>query len=358
MPYTGLVATITDVARLAGVSPTTAKRAIRSPELLAPETLERVQRAIRELNYEPDKLASALRSGRPQTVGLVVGSILEPFFAELTRNVQRALRRAGYTLLVAENEYDHQLELDVLREFHGNRVGGIILRPGYGGHNLGYLEKMRARGTAVVEIDYHYPGSPFSHVLLDNAGAVAQVVRHLHGLGHERIAYVGTVTQPGQPEERYEGFLAAISRAGLPLPEAYHRLSAPYPHGLTEADAYAVTVELLRLPEPPSAIFAFNGACTAGAFRALRDASVAIPHDLSLVGFDDYTWTRLVSPSIDVVAQPTEAMALAAVELLLERLHQSNDAAESTPVHRRFPGELLVRGSSAPPRTASPTSLA
>jgi len=98
------VANINDVARRAGVSPTTAKRAIRSPELLASGTLARVRRAVADLNYEPDELAAALRRGQSHTIGLIVGNIVEPFFARLIRTVGKAVRAQGYTLLVADNE--------------------------------------------------------------------------------------------------------------------------------------------------------------------------------------------------------------------------------------------------------------
>lgn len=340
------MATITDVARRAGVSPTTAKRAIRAPEKLAPETLARVRRAIRELDYEPDKLAIALRSGRNKTVGLIIGSIVEPFFAELTRATGRALRARGYTLLVADNEYDSGLELAQLREFHGNRVSGLILRAGYGGHNLDYLLRMRARGTAVVEIDYRYPESPFSYVLLDNEGATREALAYLHGLGHRRVAYVGMVSRPGQPEERYEGFLKAVSSYGLTLPDAYHTANTGFSSMPSEAEAYRITRRLLEQPESPSAIFAFNGTCTSGAFRAVHDAGLELPADVSLIGFDDYTWTNLVSPAVSVIAQPTEAMAEAAVEILLARIGKP----ETELVQRRFAGRLLHRASTAPPR--------
>ena len=340
------MSTINDVAKRAGVSATTAKRAVRSPDKLAPATLARVQRAILELNYEPDRLASALRSGQSTTVGLIVGSIVEPFFAELTRAAGRALRARGYTLIVAENEYSSALELELLREFYGNRVGGLVLRAGYGGHNLDYLTRLSERGAAVVEIDYAYPESPFSHVLLDNEAAMGEVVSHLCALGHRRVAYVGMVSQPGGPEERYEGFLKAARRLELALPDAYHRGGAAFGAVPSEEDAYGITSRLLASPEPPTALVAFNGACTSGAFRAVRDGGLELPRDLSLIGFDNYAWTGLVSPGVSVIEQPTEAMAGAAVEILLG----SMGGGENGVVRRRFEGRLLHRGSTGTPK--------
>ena len=353
-----LTATINDVAKRAGVSASTAKRAIRAPDKLAPATLARVQRAIHDLAYEPDKLASTLRSGQSWAVGLVVGSIVEPFFAELTRATGRALRAEGYTLIVADNEYSSKLELSQLREFYGNRVGGLIIRAGYGGHNLDYLTRLSERGTAIVEVDYVYPTSPFSHVLLDNEAAMMEAVGHLRALGHRRVAYVGMMSQPGQPEERYEGFLGAARHFGLALPDAYYSSSAAFATGPFESSAYTITTGLLALPEPPTALVAFNDTCTLGALRAARDAGLTLPTDLSLIGFDNYAWTHLVSPAISVIEQPTEEMAHAAVDILLRTIGKDTDKnpgknPDKNPgevERKRFRGRLLLRESTGAPR--------
>jgi LacI family transcriptional regulator len=340
------VATIEDVARLAGVSPTTAKRAIREPERLAAETLSRVQQAIETLHYEPHQLASALRGGQTRTVGLLVGDILEPTFAMLTRIVGTEVRARGFSLLLADSQYDAALELQNLKLFYGNRVSGIILRPAYaptasGASNYTYLKRLQSRGVAIVEIDYTQEDSPFSHIMLDNEGAVAQGISHLYNLGHRRIAYLGMPAAPGRPEERHTGFLKATRRFGLHLPEAYKTTLTRF----DEEEAYALTRYLLALPEPPTAIFAFNGTCTLSAFRALRDSGIRIPEEISLLGFDNYRWTALSHPPLDVLEQPLEAMAHAAVKTLLAAL----GGVQQT-VRHRFPAKLIVRGSCGPPR--------
>ncbi len=338
----GLVATIKDVARRANVSPTTAKRAIREPELLAADTLARVRQAIDELGYVPDAVAGALRRGRTQTIGLIVGNVLEPFFTQLTRTISKQLHHAGYSLLVADNEYRTDLELDALQMLHSQRAAGIILRSGYGEPNLGYLQRLRANGTAIVEVDYHYPNSPFSWVMLDNAGAVDQGVRHLASLGHRRIAALGAYDPERNPEDRSLSFERALADVGLRPRPAYRRVIA-----LTEAEAYDLTRHLLALPEPPTAILAFTGGQGAGAFRAVREAGLEVPRDVSLVTFDNYSWTQLVEPQVDVIEQPVEAMALACVEILLDRIDRADP--HGPPARRVFQARLLVRGSSAPP---------
>jgi LacI family transcriptional regulator len=339
--YHGHVATIHEVARRAGVSTTTAKRAIRDPDKLAPDTLRRVQGAIEALHYEPDQLASALRRGHTTTIGLVIGSIVEPFFAELTRTIVHDVRERGYNVIMADNEYRDDVEATHLRNFAGQRVAGLILRSAYGDGNLDYVVRMRRRGVAVVEVDYFSPGSPLSHVMLDNAGAVEAGVDHLVAHGHRRIATLSHFHRERNADERVQTFPKALARHGLPLPQAYQRQVPP-----TEWDAHAVATDLMRLDDPPTAIFATTGSMATGAYRALVQLGIRVPHDVSLLAFDDYPWMRLVTPGIDTLAQPVEAMGKAAVRLLFDQLRAGGDA----PVERlRFPAEMIVRGSVVAP---------
>jgi len=322
--------TILDVAKHAGVSATTAKRAIRHPDKLKAETLEKVQQSIDALGYEPDQLASALRSGRNTTIGLVIGNIVEPFFAELTREIGVAVRERGYTLLIADNEYDTALESNHLKQFHGNRVAGIILRAGYGSGNLEYLKK----------IDYFSPDSPFSHVMLDNADAVKSGVDYLHGLGHTKIASLGTYDEELWPDERCAAFPEAMAEAGLALPPEYQRAISP-----KAEDAYGLTKYLMTLDNPPTALFAQTGHVATGALRALKDLQLEIPQDVSLISFDNYPWTELVTPAITVIDQPVKDMAKAAVEKLMDDIDCIKAKKEPEVKKKRFAASIIFRDS-------------
>ena len=293
------MATIQDVARLAGVSPTTAKRALREPDKLTPGTLERVRAAIAELHYEPDVRAGSLRGGQSRTVGLVVASIVEPFFAQFARTAGRTLQAAGYTLIVSENEYSARLELTELQRLYGQRVGAILLRAGYGPESHEYIERLRGRGVFVLNYDYVPPDSSLPSILLDNAACMREAVAYLHGLGHTRIAALGTYDPAIHPEERSRTFPEAMRERGLEVPAAYRRVTL-----LTEDTAYTLTHELLSLPEPPTALIALTGTQAIGAFRAIRERGLTLPDDLSLVTFDNYPWTALVDPPVTVIEQP------------------------------------------------------
>lgn len=337
--------TILDVAKHAEVSPTTAKRAIRNPEKLKLDTLEKVQKSIDALGYEPDQLASALRSGQNTTIGLVIGSIIEPFFAELTREIGLAVRQRGYTLLIADNEYDAGLESKHLKQFHGNRVAGIILRAGYGSDNLEYLKMLKERGTAVIEIDYFYPDSPFSHVMLSSADAVKKGVDYLRSFGHTQIASLGTFDEKLWPDERCAAFPIAMTEAGLSVAPEYQRAISP-----KVEDAYVLTKYLMTLENPPTALFAQTGQMAAGALRALKELQLRIPEDVSILSFDNYPWTELVTPAITVLSQPVKDMAIAAVANLMSDIEQIKNKKLPPVVRQRFEAVLIERESCAAPK--------
>jgi LacI family transcriptional regulator len=337
--YNGHVTSILDVAKRAGVSPTTAKRAVRAPHLLTAATLERVQQAIKELNYEPDRTAGALRRGHSQTIGLIVGNIIEPFFAQLTRTIAKAVHARGYALIVADNEYDTDLELEHLRMFHGQRVSGLIIRSAFGTGNLEYLQRLHDQGTYILEIDNFVNHSPFGHIMLDNEAGVMMGLRYLHDLGHKRIAALTVYDAKRLQDERGEAFPRAMRELGLKLPKTYQRSTS-----LSEEGGYRSTLELLQLPEPPTAIFSMTGNEASGAFRAIKELGLRIPEDISFLTFDDYSWTSLVDPPLDVITQPVDDMGLKAVDIVIDAIERRD--LEHL-VQQRFPATLIRRGSCA-----------
>ncbi|GEM47145.1 LacI family DNA-binding transcriptional regulator [Deinococcus cellulosilyticus] len=333
------MATINDVAKLAGVSPTTAKRAINEPHKLQPQTLEKVQWAIQQLDYEPDLTAGALRRGRNLTVGLLVADIVEPFFAELAREIGVRLRNSNYGLLLADNEYQTEIELHNLRHLAGQRVSALIMRPSYGPGNREYLLKMQDKGTYIIEVDHHMPDSPFDYLMLDHEQCIRMGLEHLWKLGHTRIAGLGTHHPELYPEWRAHHFDRIMREHGHPVLSAYREIIR-----YNEQDAYEFTRYLLNLQERPTALFAFNGTEAIGAYRAIQEAGLSIPEDISLLAFDNLPWTALVKPGIDVIEQPIQQMG----ELLVHQVLKNMDGPR-TPLHKLLPGKLIVRGSCGGP---------
>ena len=334
---------ILDVAKRAGVSPATAKRAVSAPHLLSETTLERVQQAITDLNYEPDRTAGALRRGHSRTIGLIVGNIIEPFFAQLTRTIAKAVHARGYALISADNEYDTNLELEHLRMFHGQRVSGLIIRSAFGSGNLEYLKRLHDQGTYILEIDHCLTDSPFGHIMLDNEAGVMMGLKYLHELGHKRIAALTVYDAKRLQDERGEAFPRLMRSLGLHLPKSFQPGTL-----LSEEGGYQTTLELMRLPEPPTAIFSMTGNEASGAFRAIKELGLRIPEDVSFLTFDDYSWTSLVDPPLDVITQPVKDMGLRAAEVVIDAIDRRD--LEHV-VRQRFPATLITRGSCAPPAT-------
>ena len=243
---------------------------------------------------------------------------------------------------MADNEYDTDLELENLRMFHGQRVSGLIIRSAFGSGNLEYIKRLHEQGTYILEIDHFLSGSPFGHIMLENEACVMMGVRYLHQLGHERIAALTTFDAKRLQDERGKTFPDAMKSLGLRLPQGYQRGSE-----LSEEGGYQRTLELMRLPKPPTAIFSMTGTEAAGAFRALKELGLRIPGDVSLLTFDDYSWTSLVDPRLDVITQPVQEMGLAAVDIVIGAIERRD---LNHVVKRRFPGGLIRRGSCGPPK--------
>jgi LacI family transcriptional regulator len=337
------MSTLHDVAKRAGVAPTTARRALTEPDKLAKKTLDRVLKAIHELNYEPDQSAGALRRGQSRTIGFVVGDFFEPFFAQLIRTISKALSEQDYALMIADSEYDSAIELKSLRMFNGQRVSALLIRSTSGVGNLEYLKRMHEQGTFILEIDKVIDQSPFGHILLDNESCVREGVQYLHALGHRRIATLSTFNNRTLQDERTNAFLNVMAELELKLPRNYLHSSL-----MTEEGAYQRTLELMHLLRPPTAIFALTGNEAAGAFRAITKLNLKIPEDVSLLTFDNNSWTTLVQPPLDVIEQPVEAMGFEAVKVVVQAIHNRD---QETVVRQRFPGKLIQRGSCAAPKS-------
>lgn len=328
------MATIQDVARLAGVSTATVSRYLSGNPVRASA---KVGDVIDDLRYRPSVTARGLRSGRHLAIGVVVPDITNPFFASVTRGIENVVGPVGLQVTLANSDESVARESDLV-EALVPRVDGVILCPAT--ENDAVPEHLVAAGVPVVLVDrgVHQESVGFDLVSVDNAGGAAAAARHLRELGHRRIAVVsGPLTStPGR--ERHEGFLDGLAQGGL---EPAHAEIADF----KESGGYAATQHLLALDPPVTAVFLANNLMTVGALKALHEAGVDVPGDLSVVGFDDLDLGALLAPPLTVIDRPTVEQGEQAARLLLDRL--------ADPTHRPtsivMPVQLLVRGSSAAP---------
>ncbi len=327
------MARISDVAKHAGVSVATVSRVLAGQPGVSDAARERVLASVKALDYHPDLAARRLRSGKTDTLGLVVADIRNPYFTEISRAIEDVAYANGMRVLLCNSDEDAEKErfyLDMLRD---ENVAGVILSP-----TLSLLSRFRACDYSfpVVLVDRCAPETEADAVVLDNIDAAQRLMRHLIERGSQRIAlFYGTASATGL--QRLEGYHSALAAAGL-TPQT--RAIRP-----TTTEARAALIEHLREHPLPDAVVASSGLILLGLVEALREAGLHCPDDILLAGFDDQPWTRIVTPDITVIAQPTADIGRSAIELLLARIAQPEQAMRRIVLR----GELITRASTRRP---------
>jgi len=345
--------TIQQVATAAGVSPSTVSNLLngRSHRML-PETRQRIETAIDKLGYRPNRAARQLRTGRNQTVGLVVPSVGNPFWGALARHLESAALAEGYHVLLCNSERDPRRERDYIEELWADGVHGVVLCSSL--PSLEHVMPLVERGLQLVAFDRTaQAGDPASLVSIsvDNAVGSELATRHLTDLGHRRLAFVSGALASINRKERHRGFVAGLERAGLDPAEALLAPSGSGGDAFGDVEASelgrAAAAELLALDEPPTAIVAINDMCALGVCRGIRDGGLEVARDVSVVGFDDIVLADLYAPTLTTVRQPMPEMAAEAFGLLRARLEDSSPSKGQSLLFRP---ELIVRESTAAPR--------
>lgn len=340
--------TIVDVAKAAGVSKSTAGRALAGAGEVSARTREKVARVAAELGYRPNSLARSMITGNTQTVGVVIPDMSNRFFAAVLQSIARTVRKHGYEVLVSSTEGEPELERRSVEIFAAKRVDGLVMAS-LQTAGTEHLQRLVADDIPLVLLDRAAPDVPrASFVSVNNAEASELAVNHLITLGHRDIAIISEARyQPGaapgtRPSAmRLDGYVQAMRAAGLGVAPELVCHSA-----YSSAISYDTVRTLLRSNPDVTAIYCTDNVLSAGAFAAVQDSSLRCPEDVSLIGFDDHEWATLVRPRLTVVEQPTEAIGVAAAEDLLDAIADRS----RTSMTRLLPAELVVRDSTAPPR--------
>lgn len=328
-------ASVKDVAALAGVSSSTVSNYLNHPHLLVDSTREKVRAAIEQLGYVPNESARQLRAGSSKVIAVSLLDAWLPYFHELSRGVEDAIRPDGWSLFFSNSARDAEQEMRNIDMFESHRVRGLIIYPR--GDVLPHLETLTQRGIRSVVIGPIAQSASVGAVVFDDEGGGRLAGEHLIAIGRRRIAFIGDPTTVSQTRDRLSGLRAAVgSRATI---EVIHA------DGLTIDDGLAASASLLHRPaaERPDAVFAANDMVAVGVMTALLRAGVRIPDEVSLVGFDDVPLARQCLIPLTSVRQPGYEIGRAAGALMVEQLTGGTAPTRSIP----FPAELVVRESSA-----------
>jgi len=323
-----------EVAALAGVSLKTVSRVINAEPAVSDDVRSRVVGAIQRLDYRHDHAASSLRRSdrKTSTIGVLLEDVSNPFSSALHREIEDVALRRGVLVLAGSSDEDEAREQQLIAAFTSRRVDGLIIVPA--SHDHSYLLSERRAGTSMVFVDRPPAFLDADSILTDNQAGARQGVAHLIARGHRRIGYLGDLMTITTAADRHQGYEQELATARIALDPLLVRLNV---HGIDRADA--ATVELLKLAEPPSALFTSQNLLTIGASRALH--RLDLHHRIALVGFDDVLLADLLDPGITVIAQDPSTMGRKAAEQLFRRI----DGDQSPSVHLVVPTRLITRGS-------------
>ncbi|WP_228989206.1 LacI family DNA-binding transcriptional regulator [Streptomyces sp. DH8] len=326
------MAGIKDVAAEAGVSVATVSRVLNGHPSVSQEARTRVLAAVEALGYRPNAVARSLRTAQTRTLGLVISDVLNPYFTELARFVEEEARALGYSVIIGNADERPELQDHHIRTLIDRRIDGLLVSPADGGTPL--IRDVALSGTPMVFVDRWIPGIDVPVVRADGTGAVRDLVAHLHGLGHRRLAIIAGPAATTTGDERVAAFRDALRELGIALPRSYIGQG-----DFQAASGRRATERFLDLAEPPQVVFAADNLMALGALDAIRARGLRVPDDIGLAAFDDIPWFVHTDPPITAVAQPAADLARAAVRALADRIEGR------APQSVTLPARLVVRRS-------------
>ncbi|MSU25151.1 MAG: LacI family transcriptional regulator [Opitutus sp.] len=327
---------LVDVARRANVNISTVSRTIHQTGKIGAETQARVQKAMHELGYKPNRVARRLRARDVAThlIGLIIPNIQNPFFADLARGVEDVAYRNNFAVMLCNYDEDEKKEHFYLDVMQAESVDGIILPPIHE-QDPAVLQVVQ-NGTPVVCVDRILSSGNLDKVEVDNHSGALEAVKHIIAQGHRRIGIIGGPADSSTGRERLSGYKDAHASANLAVKPELVRFG-----DFKQESGQRLANELLALASPPTALFVCNGLMTAGALEAIAALGLRIPKQIAIVGFDELPLASVFNPPLTVVRQPAYEVGQSAAELLLKRIADASRA----PTSLKLQPNLIIRKS-------------
>ena len=327
-------ASIYDVARESGVSVFTVSAVVNNKSHVGKKLREKVETAIRKLNYRPNLIARSLAKQKTQTIGMIVPDIGNPFFPLVVRGAEDAARRHGYNILLCNSDDSLEKEEQVIELLLSKRVDGILLTKAAGDFRPPLRQLIRESGIPFVLVMRTYPKLTKDAVITDDYQGAYEAVSHLARSGRKRIGLISGPLKISNAVARWQGFKDALNAQGLPLDpqlviEGNYRIESGFRAG------HAL------LSHRPDGIYVANHLMTVGLLEAAEEMGLSCPDDFGLVSFDDYPWLGVFRPRLTTVELPKQQLGSEAAELLIARLAGDHKKTSLT----KLPPELRIRES-------------
>jgi LacI family transcriptional regulator len=326
------MATLSDVAKVAGVGVMSVSRVVNGTRKVSPETERKVRAAIKRIGYQPNEAARILKGYRARIIGLIVPDLAHPFFATCANAIQQTAWEAGYLTLMSATGHQEELERHETEIMVQRRVSGLLVIPT--GLQNNHFAEAAASHIPIVSLD-----RPLNHVeadslVVDNFAATVLATEHLIGHGHRHILCIADDEKTFTKTQRVAGYSEAMRKAGL-TPRVC--LIGPLSGMLSDQLNFA-----LNSPAAPTALFATSNVIALNTLRELKERSVRIPEEMALISFDDFDLATLIQPMITVIQQPVFELARSAATLLFNRMSDRTVGAKTQVV---LPTKLIIRES-------------
>lgn len=327
------MATIKDVAKLAGVSISTVSRTVADSPLVDEQTKQSVRSAIDMLDYVPNQIARNLKSGKSHTIELIIPSIINPYFPKLVNCVEKYLQEYEYALLLGVTNYSAQQEVRCIEQAKKYCVDGIFLVSS--AVDFKHIREL-SDGKAPIVLVNRVSDVGFSCVTNDNKQGSYRVIEYLVRRGHKRFACIARNTQIQHFHQRYEGCIQAFAEYNIPLSQV------TFSDADNVNETYAATAALLAEDPRPTAFFVFSDELAPGVYSAAHSRGLSIPDDVSVMGFDDIDNAKFMLPALSTYQHPVEEIAREAVERIMEQIEKKKSKRERSVI---IEGKIMERES-------------
>jgi LacI family transcriptional regulator len=338
-----IIATITikDIAKKANVSVATVSRVINNSDKVKDGTREVVLQAMEELNYIPSDVARSLSKKETNTIGVVVPDINNPFFGQVIKGISSIADKEDLYMLLCDTDENEQKELKFLEMLKRQRIRGLIITPTMDNDkfNPEYVSALSKLDVPIVLLDRDIKYSNYDGVFLDNINGAYEAVNCLINEGHKKIAIISGPISSKPGRDRLRGYKKALAMNGIEANDSYIF------YGDFKIDSgYKLTKQILKMENPPTAIFVSNNMMNLGCVKALNELNLNVPEDIGLIGFDEVETFEIMGINVSVIARPMAKMGETAMRILLERLNDMNSKEHQAKRVMLYP-KLKLKGS-------------
>ncbi|TQV86243.1 LacI family transcriptional regulator [Exilibacterium tricleocarpae] len=330
---------IDDIAAQAGVCKATVSRTLRNPDIVSPETRNKVMSVVDRLGYTPNRLGASLRQGSSHTIVVILPDITNPFFSPIVREIERVAIARGYSVLLGDTLDDPALERAFAKMVRSRQADGIIISSQRLPYDIDEQTQLALQLPPLVSIAEVVPTEGVHKVVVDNQEVGRTATRHLLELGHTRIAAIAGPTELRSSIDRLAGYRAALTEADITVDEKL----ICYGDYSSESGVEG-TRQLMQHKQRPSAIFCLGDSVAIGALHILRELGYRVPEDISVIGVDGVAPAKYSAPPLTTVAQPMEQIGKISMETLLALI----EGRKPEKTLNILPHELVVRGSTGP----------